>query len=372
MARGRLLRELPALAAAAGRGEVSGEQIGVIGRLAARVGVGVVREVDEILAALAAQVGPAELDKACERVRAHADPDGPDPDPDADFDRRGITIGRQDRMVFIRGQLDPETGASLLTALDALRKPPAAGDARTAAQRRADALGQLAGDALVAGRLPTVGGVRPQLGILITPQTLLRDPDSDAAPRPRWPWPQPPPDEAQTAPPGPSPADPLAAAGIPPRPEPAWLDWIGEIPTALAQRLACDAEVWRAVLDPATGLPLELGRSQRLVPAWLRKALHARDRGCRWPGCDAPSAWSDAHHLLPWYLGGPTDIDNLLMMCRWHHRLVHEGQWQISFDHSTGEVSVTRPDGLPYQIRPSRPWTGPATQRGDTALPHAA
>ena len=79
--------------------------------------------------------------------------------------------------------------------------------------------------------------------------------------------------------------DPLGLAGVPALPQPAWLDWFGEDPLALAQRLACDeANVWRIVLDPATGLPLDVGRAHRLVPHWIRRALHARDRGCRWPG----------------------------------------------------------------------------------------
>src|SRR5690606_20733215 len=104
--------------------------------------------------------------------------------------------------------------------------------------------------------------------------------------------------------------DPLALLGVPPLPELPWAHWVGEVPPELAQRIACDAEVWRAILDPATGLPLEVGRNHRLVPTWMRKALQARDRGCRWPGCTAPAAWTDAHHLLPWWHGGPPDIDN--------------------------------------------------------------
>ena len=102
----------------------------------------------------------------------------------------------------------------------------------------------------------------------------------------------------------------------------------------------------------------------------MRKALHARDRGCRWPGCDAPAAWTDAHHLTAWYHGGPTSIERLLSLCRWHHVLVHEGRWHIHLDPATGEVTVTRPDGQPYEPGPSQPWTTPTNRRGD--LPDAA
>jgi hypothetical protein len=157
--------------------------------------------------------------------------------------------------------------------------------------------------------------------------------------------------------------DALTAAGIPELPEAAWLNWAGTIPTTLAQRLACDCDIWRVVLDQATGLPLEVGRAHRLVPHWMRKALHARDRGCRWPGCDAPVAWTDAHHLIAWFLGGRTDIDKLVSLCRWHHVKVHEGHWSIHLDPTTGEVTVTRPDGTPYELGPSLPHTTPTRTR---------
>jgi hypothetical protein len=110
------------------------------------------------------------------------------------------------------------------------------------------------------------------------------------------------------------------------------------------------------VLDPATGLPLDVGRSYRIVPHWIRKALHARDRTCRWTGCDVPAVWTDSHHyVLPWYLGGETNVDELISVCRYHHVLVHEGRWTIDLDRSTGEVFVTRPDGTPYELGPSQP-----------------
>jgi hypothetical protein len=79
-----------------------------------------------------------------------------------------------------------------------------------------------------------------------------------------------------------------------------------------------------------------------------------------------PLAWTDAHHLLDWYYGGETNIDNLLSLSCYHHARVHEGHWRIVLDHATGEVRVFRPDGAPYELGPSQPWTGPNTRRGDT------
>jgi hypothetical protein len=136
---------------------------------------------------------------------------------------------------------------------------------------------------------------------------------------------------------------------------PAWLDWIGTIPTPVAQRLACDADLTPVVIDPATSQPLHLGRTHRLVPHWLRKALWVRDRQCRFPGCHAPPAWCDGHHLTPWAHGGTTDLPNLLLICRFHHGLIHEGGWAIHYNPKTNRVTATRPGGTPYEIRKRPP-----------------
>ncbi|MGH9286068.1 MAG: DUF222 domain-containing protein, partial [Acidimicrobiales bacterium] len=367
------------------RGQITSEQMTKVTRLVDDIGIGPVQHADHTLATLAATTGPTEIGTACDRIRAHVDPDGPEPDPGQDFDRRAITLARVGNMVTLRGQLDLEAGAALLTALDALMKPASGDDTRTAAQRRADALAELARHALTTATLPTVGGVRPQIGIFITPQTLIGHPppdqddqteqakpsatgatDSHAHHR-QPPAPAVPRDNDRAgphgvAPPSPVPTDPLTEAGYPPLPEPGWMDWIGEIPTALAQRIACDASIWRIVLDPTTGLPLDLGRAYRTAPPWLRKALHARDRGCRWPGCHTPTAWTDAHHLNHWIHGGHTNIDEMLSLCRWHHARVHEGQWKITFNPTTGHVTITRPDGQPYELGPSQPFTTPTTR----------
>jgi hypothetical protein len=119
------------------------------------------------------------------------------------------------------------------------------------------------------------------------------------------------------------------------------------------------------VLDPTTGLPLDVGRAHRLVPYWIRRALYARDRGCRWPGCTTPAPWCDAHHLQHWHDGGVTRVEDLLSMCRYHHVQVHEGGWTIRLDPTTGQVHVTRPDGSAHDIGPSKPWTTPITKNDE-------
>lgn len=108
------------------------------------------------------------------------------------------------------------------------------------------------------------------------------------------------------------------------------------------RRIACDGRTQMVYWGP-DGRPIGVGRASRTVPAWLSRLLQQRDRGCRWPGCGATHG-VQAHHLIHWADDGHTDADNLLSLCRFHHRLVHEGGWAIAVN-SDGHVSIARPDG---------------------------
>lgn len=119
------------------------------------------------------------------------------------------------------------------------------------------------------------------------------------------------------------------------------------VSTATAQRLAC-APVVQALLE-RKGIPLAMGRSQRLVNRAQRRALRARDGGCAFPGC-AATRHLHAHHVLHWTQGGATDVENLVLLCRHHHRLLHEGGYAIRL--TGGRAVFHRPDGTP--IRPPR------------------
>jgi hypothetical protein len=121
-------------------------------------------------------------------------------------------------------------------------------------------------------------------------------------------------------------------------------------------RIACDCSLTRHVFDTESVL-VELGRQKRVVSPQLRKALEGRDRHCRWPGCTRPGSWCEAHHVVPWTRGGPTNLDNLLMLCSRHHVQVHEGRWQLLL-HPDGRVEVIRP---PLDF--ASPPRGPATDR---------
>ena len=138
------------------------------------------------------------------------------------------------------------------------------------------------------------------------------------------------------------------------------------VSAATVQRLACDAGKVVMTHGPG-GQVLDVGRKTRTVPPALRRALAARDRRCRFPGCTARRC--DAHHIRHWAHGGATRLDNLVQLCRRHHRAVHEGGLQVTFDDATGAARFTRADGRPLPEVPAAPrWTGAALEPVDARL----
>lgn len=122
---------------------------------------------------------------------------------------------------------------------------------------------------------------------------------------------------------------------------------------AALRRLACDAEILPAVLG-SEGQVLDVGRGSRLVTPGLWSALVLRDRHCAFPGCDRLPTACDAHHVVHWADGGPTSLDNMVMLCRHHHRLTHHSPWQVSIDPSSRRPVWTPP---PSQTRPGSGFT---------------
>lgn len=114
------------------------------------------------------------------------------------------------------------------------------------------------------------------------------------------------------------------------------------LPVEFARRLACDADLVTLIEDEQ-GEPLSVGRKTRTVPTAIKRALWARDRGCRFPGCRR-KRFVDAHHIRHWVNGGETSVDNLLLLCSRHHRLVHEGGFRIAKDYRD-RWFFRRPDG---------------------------
>ncbi len=123
------------------------------------------------------------------------------------------------------------------------------------------------------------------------------------------------------------------------------------------RRLACDASIV-SVLEDAQGEPLNVGRRTRSIPPALRRALNARDRGCRFPGC-SNTRYVDAHHVQHWSRGGETKLSNLVQLCRFHHRQVHEGRVAVRVL-DDGALRFVRPDGASFESAApdhARPWS---------------
>jgi hypothetical protein len=132
-----------------------------------------------------------------------------------------------------------------------------------------------------------------------------------------------------------------------------------------ARRLACDASVVR-ILENAKGEPLDVGRKTRTLPPGIRRALNARDKGCRFPGC-CFKRYVDGHHVQHWTNGGETKLSNLVTLCRFHHRLVHEGRVVVrTLD--DGAFRFVRPNGESFDS----PLPGPTDARAIVVAHEAA
>ena len=256
-----------------------------------------------------------------------------------------------DGMVVVQGRLTPEVGAALRRALEAAcdKARPAVVDsggadaeafdvalaeeqlAPTIAHRQADAIGVIAECALAGGLDRGSAGDRYQVVVHVDSGALADERDVPAG--------------------TPAPGSAMAAQSQ------TVLDEAGGIHVSAetARRLACDAAVVQMQHGP-DGEILDVGRRTRTISPALRRALAARDGQCRFPGCG--NRRCDAHHVRHWADGGETALDNLVLLCRRHHRAVHEEGFRITLD-AAGDVEFTRPDGRPFPAAPPPPaWSG--------------
>jgi hypothetical protein len=315
---GRALEQLPAVAAGFADGMITAGQVGVIGRIAepARLAAAAERDIDvaaidAALAATAASAPHATVKLAVGHYLACLDPDGVEPDP---TEGRSLTISRHaDGCVSVRGQLDAVGGEKLQAALESIvQAARPAGDTRTRAQQQADALVQLADNALASGELPFLRTVKPHLVVTIGIEDLL---------------------------------DPTTGPGA------AQTGFGATMSAARARWVACDATVSRMVLGPE-GLPLDVGREKRVVPPHIRRAVERRDRHCVFAGCHAPTHWCDVHHQLEWLRDqGETSLENSALLCERHHTKVHHG-FRVERDPG-GRWRTYRPDGTQILIGPA-------------------
>jgi Domain of unknown function (DUF222) len=299
----------------------------------------VARDAEPVLLEAATCLDPPQLRKAVGHLVEVADPDAADAARQRRHERRGLWLAPTlDGMVAVDGLLEPEAGAIVRAALEPLARPAAAEDARFGGQRYADALAEVCRRALEGGWLPRAGGVRPQLLVTVGLDSLA-DGSGGIGGDLGWAGPLDP--EAcrrlacdstvtrvvvsrQLASDQPGTDRPHADPGLGADLDPT------DGPTELQERLRTAMTLLPPTLGGASSQPLDLGRATRVVSPAQRSALAVRDQGCVFPDCDRPLAWCDAHHLWHWIDGGPTDLWNLALVCRAHHRAVHEGGWHLA------------------------------------------
>ena len=308
----RSLGRLPLLAAALGSGSVTVAHARTLAGLTRGLDPATVAAAEGFLVGLARRLDPAGFAVAVRRWVAAVAPAEFERDTQRRYDSRWLSVAQTyGGMVSISGMLEPEGGAIVRAALGALVSARPPGDGRSRDQQRADALVELVELARAHELLPVTGGARPELLVHV-------------------------------------PADPAA---------PATLDNGVPLTPAAVERLGCDARLRRLVLDTAA-VPVALGRATRVVPPPLRKLVALRDRGCRYPGCPRGAAFCEAHHVVFWRHGGRTDAGNLVLLCRFHHHLVHDRGHTLTL-RADGTVTATRPDGHTLTGRPRGPDTAP-------------
>jgi hypothetical protein len=285
---GEQLGSLPEVAAALASGEIGYQAASQLARLREKLGDKQDLFNEEEMLGFARQFSVRHLRELCDVAWHVVDPDGFFKEAEENFTRRRLHISQlADGMYAVDGLLDSVTGAAWKTAIDTLARRKGPEDERTAAQRRHDAHGELVNHAMDQGTLPRRNGVKPHINLTTTIEGLKHE------------------------------------LGAPP----ADLELSLPISTRTLERISCDSTISRVLL--ADSMVIDVGRATRTVSAPTRRALRTRDKGCRFTGCDRQVDWTNPHHIVHWSRGGPNDRENLVLLCYFHHRLVHEGGWQV-------------------------------------------
>jgi hypothetical protein len=281
----RQLEKLPETAAAFAKGDLGFQHVAVLARTAEHVGAAAVRKEEPSLLQAAQTMDPGQFTTVAKNFEHRVDAAGALAEANHAYQRRYFHISEpQDGIVRLDGVLDAEGGATLRSALQPFMKP-VKDDVRSYGQRSVDALMELCRQG--SGGRRDGAGPRPQLIIRASLDTL---------------------------------------AGIKGAPA-GELEGGGTVPTETVQRYACDSAISR--ITGQAELEHELNHASRTLPASTRRALEARDRQCVFPGCTRPLSWCDGHHLVWWTRGGATALPNLALLCRPHHRMVHEEGWML-------------------------------------------
>jgi len=300
----------PATAAVAAEGLVGDERIDQILKALKKIPAETSPENRECaerqLANLGRDTGPSEIAEFEKTMLAWLDPDGKEPkDPEPAQPRREVTLERRkDGFWNLKGLLDDELGARTAALIDAYSKPRPVdefgqADWRTKPERQGDAFADLLDLAIACPDQPGTNGYRTLIHVTIGLEELKTG---------------------------------LGTACV---------DYVGEMTAREARMAACDCLMLPVVLN-AAGEPLDVGRLRRFVTPGQRRALNIRDGGCAFPGCHRRPKGCHAHHIHHWADGGRTDLRNLVLLCGFHHRLIHHGEWGVRM----------AADGLPEFIPP--------------------
>jgi len=339
---------LTATAQAVTDGDLSAAHAAVLAAGTQDLPLHVTAEAEPVLVDAARRLDPPRLRRLLGHLRLVADPQSERDRAERRHQDRWVRLTPTfEGMVVIDGLLEPEAGQTLLAALEPLARPHSAQDDRSGGQRTADALAELARRQLEGGRLPQTGGVRPQLAVLVDLDSLQGRPGAVGG-------------DTQAGALDPEACRRLGCDGAVTRvlvtrhpthhhqhhDHHGHGDHGGHHDPGSGQGLAAWLRTAAALLPPTLGgaptQPLEVGRTTRVVQPAQRTALAVRDGGCVFPNCDRPLSWCEAHHLWHWLDGGPTDLDNLALLCRTHHRAVHEEGWRLARG-PDGQLTATPP-----------------------------
>ncbi len=216
----------------------------------------------------------------------------------------GITLALVGDRTIVSGELRGDAAETVAHTISAFTRPPSETDSALPSQRRAEALVRICEIALEHGT--DAIGRKPAVAYVIR------------------------------------------------RGEPSEGRLAGVLDPRTRERILCDASISRVVTGP-DDVPLNVGRASPTWPVAIRRAIVVRDRHCRWPGCEIPSAWTDVHHFQHWEHGGQTSIDNGLLLCRRHHTFLHTHDreptgWRYTF--TDQHFRAYRPDGT--EVRADR------------------
>ena len=324
------------------------------------------REVESRLLEAARTASPTELRRLGDRLLARADEQEAERAAARRHDRRFLRMSRgTDGRLHIHGAVAGIDAEIAQTAIDAFRVPDAERERRSPEQAAADAFVAAMRAALDSTTAPNQRGVPPHVIVVARGRRPTCDPREESSPAASTSPGDPVPDTPGPGAPGPGAPGPGSDVEGRTRPsstpssggsssdEPPVADsvvdivsaeglWSGPLPASEVRRLCRDAVISRVVVDERSA-PLEAPRAHRSPGSGLWRALLVRDRGCRWPGCDAPPAWCDvAHGLVSDRDGGRLSPGNALLLCRRHHRKVDDG-WRIDIDGA--HVTFTSPGG---------------------------